>query len=103
MQDWALNLDVKGCKQTPCTNPNHLWHIDNKRCFRHPEKFKITVNHVPANILEIFLKKGIYFYEYMYSWTKFNKTSLPSKKAFYIKLNNTHISDNLLPSPNRSY
>ena len=29
----------------------------------------------------------------MDSWTKFEKTCLPPKEAFYSKLNNTHISD----------
>jgi hypothetical protein len=44
-------------------------------------------------MLEIYLKKGVYPYEYMNSWEKFDKTSLPPKGAFYSKLNNTHISD----------
>ena len=33
------------------------------------------------------LRKGIYPYEYMDSWEKFNETSLPSKEDFYNKLN----------------
>ena len=32
------------------------------------------------------LKKGVYPYEYMDSWEKFNETSLPDKKAFYSEL-----------------
>ena len=89
----ASNLGAEKCKAFPCTNPNHLWKIDTGRCFAHPEKFRITRNHVPENLLEIFLKKGVYPYEYMDSWTKFYKTSLPPKEAFYSKLNNSHISD----------
>ena len=39
------------------------------------------------------LKKGVYPYEYMDSWEKFNETSLPDKKAFYSELNKEGISD----------
>ena len=33
------------------------------------------------------LRKGVYPYEYMDSWGKFDETTLPSKEAFYSKLN----------------
>ena len=39
------------------------------------------------------LRKGIYPYEYMDSWEKFNETSLPSKKDFYSNLNIEDIDD----------
>ena len=39
------------------------------------------------------LRKGVYPYEYMDSWKKFNKTSLPSKKDFYSNLNMEDIDD----------
>ena len=32
------------------------------------------------------LRKGLYPYEYMDDWNKFNETSLPDKKAFYSEL-----------------
>ena len=35
----------------------------------------------------LLLRKGVYPYEYMDSWERFNKTSLPDKKAFYSELN----------------
>ena len=31
----------------------------------------------------LFLRKGVYPYEYMNSWNRFNETSLPDKEAFY--------------------
>ena len=35
----------------------------------------------------LLLRKGVYPYEYMDSWERFNETSLPSKKEFYSNLN----------------
>ena len=34
----------------------------------------------------LLLRKGVYSYEYMNSWERFNKTSLPDKKSFYSEL-----------------
>ena len=39
------------------------------------------------------LRKGVYPYEDMDSWEKFDETSLPDKKAFYSNLNLEDISD----------
>ena len=39
------------------------------------------------------LRKGVYPYEYVDSWEKFNETSLPPKKSFYSELNLEGISD----------
>ena len=39
------------------------------------------------------LRKGVYPFEYMDSWEKFDKTSLPDQEAFYSKLNEEGISD----------
>ena len=39
------------------------------------------------------LRKGVYPYEYMDSWERFNETSLPSKKSFYSELNLQGIND----------
>ena len=39
------------------------------------------------------LRKGVYPYEYMDSWEKFNETTLPPKKDFYSNLNLEDISD----------
>ena len=39
------------------------------------------------------LRKGIYPYEYMDSWERFNETSLPSKEDFYSNLNMEDIDD----------
>ena len=39
------------------------------------------------------LRKGVYPYEYMDSWERFNETSLPSKEAFYSNLNMEDVDD----------
>ena len=39
------------------------------------------------------LRKGVYPYEYMDSWEKFNETSLSSKEDFYSNLNMEDIDD----------
>src|SRR4051812_30410463 len=97
----ASNLGAEDCKEItckdesklPCTKPCHLWRIDSGRCFAYSENFKITSKHVPPELLEIYLKKGVYPYEFMNSWKKFFKTQLSPKKAFFSKLNNAQISD----------
>ena len=39
------------------------------------------------------LRKGVYPYEYMDNWERFNETSLPSKESFYSNLNMDDIDD----------
>ena len=41
----------------------------------------------------LLLRKGVYPYEYMDSWGKFNETLLPSKEDFYSNLNMEDIND----------
>ena len=42
---------------------------------------------------ELLMRKGVYQYEHMTSWDKFDETSLPPKEVFYSKLNMSNISD----------
>ena len=41
----------------------------------------------------LLLRKGVYPYEYVHSWEKFNETSLPSKEDLYSNLNMEDIDD----------
>ena len=41
----------------------------------------------------LLLRKGVYLYEYMDSWQRFDETSLPDKEAFYSNLNMEDITD----------
>ena len=43
--------------------------------------------------LLLLLRKGVYRYEYMDSWEKFNEKSLPPKKDFYSELTLEDITD----------
>ena len=41
----------------------------------------------------LLLRKGVYPYEYMDDWEKFNETTLPKKEEFYSNLNMEDITD----------
>ena len=45
------------------------------------------------NKLFLLLRKGIYFYEYIDSWERFDENTIPPKEAFYSKLNLENITD----------
>ena len=45
------------------------------------------------NKFKLLLRKGVYPYEYMGNWSKFNDTLLPSEDQFCSRLNLEHISD----------
>ena len=45
------------------------------------------------NKFVLLLRKGVYPYEYIDSWERFDETSLPDKDAFCSKLNEKNISD----------
>ena len=79
-----LNYECKECKER-CLKPiNRLINnFPNIRQFCNSD----------INKFVLLLRKGVYPYEYMDSWEKCNKTSLPDKRAFYIKLNLEDITD----------
>ena len=51
----------------------------------------------------LLLRKGIYPYEYMDSWERFNKTSLPAKQDFYSELTFQDISDKDYKHPQKVF
>ena len=59
------------------------------------KKFKNTYSFYnnDLNKFVLLLRKGVYAYEYMDSWERFNETSLPSKDDFYSNLNMEGIDD----------
>jgi len=68
LDELAGNLDDNQCKNL-------------KEFCRDEETFKLMQ------------RKGVYPYEYIDSWDKFQETTLPPKEAFYSKLNMRDISD----------
>ena len=45
------------------------------------------------NKFMLLLRKGVYPYEYMDNWERFNETSLPNKESFYSNVNIENIDD----------
>ena len=56
-----------------------------------PDTYKFCNNDINKFIL--LLRKGVYPYEYMNNWERFNETTLPSKRVFYSKLYLEDITD----------
>lgn len=57
------------------------------------EAFQYTSEVFKEKKLKLMKQKGIYPYDYMDSFDKFNNTQLPSKEDFYGELNKEHITD----------
>ena len=57
------------------------------------EAFKYTSKAFKNKKFKLMKKKGVYPYDYMDSFNKFNITKLPTKEQFYSILNNGHITD----------
>ena len=58
----------------------------------HENIFLIHTNFLTMTSI-LLLQKGIYPYEYMDDWEKFDETSLPEKEYFYSLLNMKDITD----------
>ena len=52
-----------------------------------------TFSNNDNNKFILLLRKGVYPYEYMDDWEKFNETLLPEKEDFYSHLNMEDIND----------
>ena len=83
---------------------NHLTFIDSfqfmsssldKLVSNLPKKaLKYTSNEFKGKRLNLMSQKGVYPYDFMDSFEKFNQTELPTKDQFYSILNDQHITDN---------
>ena len=84
LKDNRLNYRCKKCNG-----------ISNKSINDLIEKFPNTYQFCNGhhNKFVLLLRKGVYSYEYMDSWERFNETSLPPKKDFYSELILEDISD----------
>ena len=57
------------------------------------EALKYTANAFKKEKFNLMRQKGVYPYDFMDSFEKFNKTELPTKEEFYSILNDEHITD----------
>ena len=57
------------------------------------EAFKYTKQVFKDDKFRLMKQKGVYPYDYMNSFEKFNETQLPSQNDFYSQMNNQHITD----------
>ena len=64
----------------------------NRRISQKVSKY-ISILHGDLNNFILLLRKGVYPYEDMDNWEKFDETTIPPKEAFYSKLNLKGISD----------
>ena len=68
--------------------------LDNLVASNKPEDFEIMKQFEPDDERRpLVLRKGVYPYEYVNSFERFNETSLPPKEAFYSTLTDSHISE----------
>ena len=79
-----LIYKCKECKEEQKRPINEL--IEN-----FPSIYKFSNGNL--NKLVLLLRKGVYPYEYMDIWEKFDETALPPKEAFYSNLNLEDISN----------
>ena len=105
------NIECKSCIDKIKSNSECCFvELKNKRliykCKECKEERKRPINELIENFPSVYqfcngdlnkfvllLRKGVYPYEYMDSWEKFDETTLPAKEAFYSKLNLENISD----------
>ena len=74
-----------------CCNKNYHQQFDEKLKEQFSNKYTFSNHH--NNKFILLLWKGVYFYEYMDDWEKFNETLLPEKEDFYSHLNIEDITD----------
>ena len=74
-----------------CCNKNYQHKFDEKLKKRFFNIYKLSNYDNDKFIL--LLRKGLYPYEYIDDWEKFNETSLPDKVDFYSHLNIKDITD----------
>ena len=55
--------------------------------------FQHTRSHFPRHLVDLMLRKGVYPYDYMDQWERFNDTRLPPIEDFYSKLTETPCED----------
>ena len=89
------------CKFTQ-VDENYVAHGKCRNCYSGYSKHQLSVNSIFDDFdklrvshndeqFRLLLRKGVYPYEYMSSWDKFEETKLPPKEAFHSNLNMSDI------------
>ena len=85
VMDETLIFRCFNCKK------NYEKEINKKLIERFASTYKFCNNDL--NKFVMLLRKGVYPYEYMDGWDKFNETSIPSKESFYSNLTMENMSE----------
>ena len=88
---WLFSWIWKCHGQFLSPNKDYSNKFDEKLKKKSKNTFKFSNNDINKFIL--LLRKGIYPYEYMDEWGKFNETGLPEKEEFYSNINTEDIID----------
>ena len=83
--DETLIFTCFNCKK------NYEKEINKELIERFASSYKFCNNDL--NKFVMLLRKGVYPYEYMDGWDKFNETLIPSKESFYSNLTMENISE----------
>ena len=86
--DEALIFRCFDCKK------NYKKEFNKELIKRFASTYKFCNNDV--NKFVMLLRKGVYPYEYMDSWHKFDENSMPSKESFYSNLTMENISEQII-------
>ena len=89
--DYMKNKDEKLILRCFSCKKNYEKDFIKKLIERFANTYNISDNDLNKFIL--LLRKGVYPYEYMDNWERFNETSLPNKESFYSNLNVENIDD----------
>ena len=77
--DYIASFGCEGCRTKKTTD---LGEEVLKKNFKHTSRFWEC-----DEKFRLMIREGVYPYEYMGSWKKFEETSVPPKDAFYSRLN----------------
>ncbi|XP_057294527.1 uncharacterized protein LOC130623038 [Hydractinia symbiolongicarpus] len=77
---------IDSCRFMPTSLEKLYNNLDDAQC-------KHLRWYFPEDTFQLMGRKGIYPYEYMDSWKRFQENDLPQKEAFYSKLNMNSITD----------
>ena len=83
-----------------CCTKNYKHKFDEKWKERFLNTYKFS--NIENDDFILLFQKGVYLYEYMDDWEKFNETSLPEKEDFYFLFTFTEIWKMLLRQITRS-